>query len=787
MRRVILALLVAAIPLVARAQAPSVTIPFAPDAVQGSQYSSQSLTNVSQGPLLSTGKTFANHWQVIETSAVPTPGYGGLSSNFSHQLFDCTAGGAWWTGVSYCVFAAAAANGAPIGQDAKLLALPSFLSISANQLGTGVPAPSGAGGLVAYNGVGKAAQPNLNVSGNATNLRATTIVENDSNINNCCLVASHVADLIETNPGHQNNGELIDAAIVVNGSKVGAFWDCVLCIGNIWGTPNPDSGPGGGPAGAPSSVGILLEPALYPVYGGLVQMARGLDFSSGDFTDLPIALPRAWVDKDGNAGLSDVESTGAIATINVIGGRGFVDIPTLQIGPPAAGGSQAAAHVTAMGATTAVPATKSIYYTAAPVVSGGNTTFTFPGPGLPSDLVPGVSVWSEGVQKLSTVLSVDPVARKVVVSGAIVIAPAGRVMGSTDIVGATINNAGAGCHANRWYVEALPQGGGGFIGAAFLAKCDGVGAGSITSLYFPDPGYLYQAGMKPPMLTFPNGGSQCSGTFVPCTVIGAAATPTMGTLFYYSAGGQNCVVGDVLTMGNSTTVTVAAVTASGNITGMNPPTAGSWTTLPTNTAGYPDPRIAPVSATGSCSNATVQMSWVPNAVAVDTPGAAYTRAVDIQAISAYQGTHVVFSTTISGQDKMTTSPNGFTFGTPTGGPMGAGTINASAVYAQGLPVQSSALAAFVLSASVTNGATQTMAAGTGALVLENAALVASQTVLLPPIGAAGQTAWVSSDTGISALTLQTSGGGAITNAPTSIAAGGRRMVISDGSIWHPVQ
>jgi hypothetical protein len=95
--------------------------------------------------------------------------------------------------------------------------------------------------------------------------------------------------------------------------------------------------------------------------------------------------------------------------------------------------------------------------------------------------------------------------------------------------------------------------------------------------------------------------------------------------------------------------------------------------------------------------------------------------------------------------------------------------------------------AFVVSGSVTSGATQTMAASTDGLVLQNTGVVAAQTVKLPPItGTSGQVAWVSSIGGITALTMQTSAGTAYLGGPVDLGANGYAKFISDGTNWNLV-
>ena len=65
--------------------------------------------------------------------------------------------------------------------------------------------------------------------------------------------------------------------------------------------------------------------------------------------------------------------------------------------------------------------------------------------------------------------------------------------------------------------------------------------------------------------------------------------------------------------------------------------------------------------------------------------------------------------------------------------------------------------------------------------------MATQTILLPPFtGVAGQTFWVASLGGIgTTATFQTSTGGAITGAPTTIAAGGVHRFVADTNTWYP--
>lgn len=90
--------------------------------------------------------------------------------------------------------------------------------------------------------------------------------------------------------------------------------------------------------------------------------------------------------------------------------------------------------------------------------------------------------------------------------------------------------------------------------------------------------------------------------------------------------------------------------------------------------------------------------------------------------------------------------------------------------------------------TVTSGTTLTMALETDRLLLKNTSVVAAQTVKLPPItGAAGQMFWMTSIGGITALTVQDSSGNAVSNSPTTLAAGIGRAMISDGTTWFPAQ
>lgn len=90
--------------------------------------------------------------------------------------------------------------------------------------------------------------------------------------------------------------------------------------------------------------------------------------------------------------------------------------------------------------------------------------------------------------------------------------------------------------------------------------------------------------------------------------------------------------------------------------------------------------------------------------------------------------------------------------------------------------------------TVTSGATQTLAVNKDGIELENATVVAAQTILLPPItGVSGQEFWMSSLGGVTALTVQTSAAGAITGSPTSLTAVTVHKFVSDGTTWWPIQ
>lgn len=96
---------------------------------------------------------------------------------------------------------------------------------------------------------------------------------------------------------------------------------------------------------------------------------------------------------------------------------------------------------------------------------------------------------------------------------------------------------------------------------------------------------------------------------------------------------------------------------------------------------------------------------------------------------------------------------------------------------------------FIANGSVTNAATQTMPANTDAMVLRNASVVASQTVLLPPLtNIIGQIAEVSSTGGITSLVVQDASGVSVPGAPARLVGNGGSITFkSDGTTWVPVR
>ena len=86
--------------------------------------------------------------------------------------------------------------------------------------------------------------------------------------------------------------------------------------------------------------------------------------------------------------------------------------------------------------------------------------------------------------------------------------------------------------------------------------------------------------------------------------------------------------------------------------------------------------------------------------------------------------------------------------------------------------------------SPTTGQTVTMAAGTQRQIINPAGTLAALTVKLPPSPVNGQIAGFSSNTAITALTVQDStGGGAVLNPPTTLAAGGAYRWVSFSGLW----
>ena len=296
------------------------------------------------------------------------------------------------------------------------------------------------------------------------------------------------------------------------------------------------------------------------------------------------------------------------------------------------------------------------------------------------------------------------------------------------------------------------------------------GGGALSSTVGP------QITVNPP----PSGGTQAS-----IAVVSMGLTSTgQGTI---TNGGTGYVVNDILTMsggvGTAPQVKVTAV-SSGVVTTVTQQTVGALTTLP----------ASPYTWTGGTGTGftTTSANWkIPASANLSITAAG----------SGYQAAQAVFSLVSgtvlsSGAPTATLTLNGNV--TVSGGGIqqiatsstqlslgAAGTTNPVPVMTLG--AQHDTAIAFIASASVTNGATQTAAANTDGMYLKNAANVATQTILLPPFtGVAGQTFWVASLGGIgTTATFQTSAAGAITGAPTTIAAGGVHRFVADTNTWYP--
>ncbi|MCW2276393.1 hypothetical protein GJ654_18875 [Rhodoblastus acidophilus] len=81
--------------------------------------------------------------------------------------------------------------------------------------------------------------------------------------------------------------------------------------------------------------------------------------------------------------------------------------------------------------------------------------------------------------------------------------------------------------------------------------------------------------------------------------------------------------------------------------------------------------------------------------------------------------------------------------------------------------------------------TAVVSAGRDNATLINTTLIPAFTVLIPPLtGANGQIFRLSSDGGVTSMTVKDSDGNSISGSPTTLAAGVGRTFLSDGSAWH---
>jgi predicted NodU family carbamoyl transferase len=88
--------------------------------------------------------------------------------------------------------------------------------------------------------------------------------------------------------------------------------------------------------------------------------------------------------------------------------------------------------------------------------------------------------------------------------------------------------------------------------------------------------------------------------------------------------------------------------------------------------------------------------------------------------------------------------------------------------------------------SPTSGATTTVAANQDFTYFFNSSVLATQTILLPPITTIRGQKWCGhSYAGITTVTFETSAGAAITGAPTALPAKQDVCLRSDGSNWYP--
>jgi hypothetical protein len=644
-------------------------------APQVSNYgSSANLVTSGQFGTNTIGHPFVYRWTNSDT----------LSSSAVEWIFGatCNNNGTWAMGAKYCDMTNVLSRGGNLSHGNEA-ARASILSRNASDYGLGIPNALGSFDGVSVGGF-KGLQPQMQLNGGAANLQYFTNAEIGGAIAGGASVARHVGTLILNYASHQNHGGIQDAALAFSNSLNAAVpYDTLIELSNDSVSSDQDTG---GASTGPNSTVMLANPQRYPKYNGNGVVGRVFDMGALNINDLLINGPNFSVDGTGVETVAQIRSSGAIAAIIPAGGGGYSELPLCHIQAPTVG-TQAACHVTTMAADTAIPALERVSYTVLPTVTTSQTTLVLSS--APADLVPGNPVSGAGIPVQCLLTSWTASTLTAIINCPMQPAPNGAAWNANQVIGVTVVSAGTICASGTYDLGLTAPGNGASAHVRFNCKSGAVTAAQV----------LWAGGMLTgtPAISMPNGGNTCVGSGlnsgnngVGCAMDGLPGAPVfslqMGAYLYYTAGGSGHAVGDLLPLGNGSTVAVTKVGASGNAIGLGLPTAGSWSTLPSS-GGIPYPLIAPTgtSGIGNYAATTIQMGWRPLTVVVDTPGSGYYGGADIQFLSQYGGSHVIGMITLTGQSALTPSPNGWTLTGPAG--QKSTTIQLSGVAAAGSAVR----------------------------------------------------------------------------------------------------
>lgn len=250
----------------------------------------------------------------------------------------------------------------------------------------------------------------------------------------------------------------------------------------------------------------------------------------------------------------------------------------------------------------------------------------------------------------------------------------------------------------------------------------------------------------------------------------------------YVNGHTLTAIGGTLTGNTPFVMLITGVDGNGKITSVSPLNNGQSYSVPP-----PEPITFVESAGGTGTGAQlINTTWNVLATAMDIAGNGYATAPPITFAA---GIGPGASTAIA----VAVLTKGVTIGNATEGYIEqlADRVNLGSAGITGMPVvaasaQHDSSATIVTAPS--SGATQTAAANSDGMFLNNSSLVAAQTVVLPPItGIPGQVFLLGSLGGVTSLTTRTALGGGVGGAPAALSAGGGSVLFrTDGTTWFPV-